>query len=88
MNVEIVVVLELYICFKISHFEMIVDPVHDEVREPRILSTSLEQLVEELQAFLTEVVSEYFETHQSLVLGECLSKQSQTEIVYLIVAHV
>lgn len=68
MDVEVELALCLDVRLKVSHFEVIVDPVDDEVGEPGVRTTRLEQLVKELQRLLTEVVAEYFETHQVCVL--------------------
>ena len=54
---------------------MIIDPIDNKIREPRIGSSSLEQFIEKLQAFLTKIVSENFETHESIILAEGLCKE-------------
>ena len=46
MNIETKITLAFNIGFKISHLEMVVNPIHYEVWEPRIFSTSLEKLIE------------------------------------------
>jgi len=53
---------------------VVVDPVNYKVREPRIGSTGLEQLIEELETVLAKVVPEDLETHKRLVLGQGLSE--------------
>ena len=88
VNIEVVVVLSFDVGLEVSHLKVVVDPVNHEIREPRIGSTSLEEFIEQLEAVLSEVVTKYFETHQSLVLGKGLSEESQTHIVYLVVSHV
>ena len=67
---------------------MVVHPVNYEVREPRIGSAGLEQLIEELEAVLAKVVAEDLETHKRLVLGQSLSKQGESHVVHLVVSHV
>ena len=48
MNVKSKVALTLDIRLDVCHLEVVVDPVDNKVREPRILSANLEQLVEKL----------------------------------------
>lgn len=88
MNVEAEIALTLDIGFDVRHLEMVVDPVDHEVREPWVFSTDLEQLVEKLQAFLSEVVAEDLEAHQRLVLTQCLGEEGEPHIVDLIIGHV
>lgn len=88
MNVESEVTLALNICLQVGHLEMIVNPVDNEVWEPRILSSGLEQFVEQFEAFLAEVISEDFEAHQCLILRQSLGEQSQSHVVDLIITHV
>jgi len=88
VNVESKVTLTFNICLQVGHLEMIIDPVHNEVWEPRVLSTSLEQFVEKLQALLPEVIAKDFEAHKRLVLREGLSEQGKTHVVCLIISHV
>ena len=88
MNVESEVTLALNICLQVGHLEMIVNPVDNEVWEPRILSSGLEQFVEQFEAFLPEVISEDFEAHQCLILRQSLGEQSQSHVVDLIITHV
>jgi len=78
MNVKAKVWFTLNICFEVSHFKVVIYPVHNEVREPWIFSASLEELIEKFEALLSKVISEYFETHECLILRKCLSKQSQS----------
>jgi hypothetical protein len=68
MNVESEVILTFNIGFKVGHFEVVIYPIDDEIWEPWILSASLEELVEQLETFLSKVVAKYLETHQCLVL--------------------
>lgn len=63
MDVEIVVVFQLYIRFEVGHLEVVIYPVDDEVGEPRVLSSGLEKLIEQLKTLLAEVVAKDFETH-------------------------
>lgn len=49
---------------------MIVHIVDHEVREPRVLSRSLEQFIEQIQALLAKVVPEDLEGHNSRVMEE------------------
>lgn len=88
MDVEAHVALCLDVCLKVCHFKVVIHPVHHEVWEPRVFPSCLKQLVEEFEALLAEVVSEYFETHKGLVLAESLCEQSQPHVVNLIVSHV
>jgi hypothetical protein len=69
MDIKPKITLTLNICFNVSHFEMVINPVNNEIGEPRILPTNLKQLVEQLEALLSEVVAKDFETHQCLILG-------------------
>ena len=48
MNIKSKVTLTLNICLDVSHLEVVVDPVDNKVREPWVLSSNLEQLVEKL----------------------------------------
>ena len=88
MNVKSKIALTLNIGLDVSHLKVVVHPVDNKVREPWVLSSNLEQLVEELQALLSEVVAEDFETHQGLVLSEGLSKERQSHVVDLIISHI
>lgn len=63
MNIKSDVTFLLNIRLKVRHLEVIINPVHHKVREPWVFSACLEQFVEELEALLTKVVAEYFETH-------------------------
>ena len=67
---------------------MIIDPIDNKIREPRIGSSSLEQFIEKLQAFLTKIVSENFETHESIILAEGLCKEGEAEVINLVVGHI
>ena len=67
---------------------MVVHPVHNEVWEQWVFPLCLEEVVEQPEAVLAKVVSEYFETHQSLVLVHTLSEESQTKVVDIIVSHI
>jgi hypothetical protein len=67
---------------------MVINPIHNEIWEPRVFSTGLEKFVKQFEAFLSEVISKDFEAHESLILRKSLSKQSQTHVVDLIVRHV
>ena len=88
MNIESQVAFALDISLEVSHFEVIVYPVDNEVWEPWVFSSCLEKFVEKFKAFLPEVISKYFETHKRLILRKSLSEQSQAHIVDLIVCHV
>ena len=46
MNVKSKVTLTFNICFQVGHLKVIIDPVDNEIWEPRVLSSGLEQLVE------------------------------------------
>ncbi len=65
---------------------MIVHNVDLKVREPSPLS--VEKTSKQFQAVLAKVVSEDFERHQGAVMSQALGKQSQAEVVDLIVSHV
>ena len=67
---------------------MVIDPVDNKVGEPRILSRSLEKLVKELKRFLAKVISKEFKRHQSRVIKQRLSKESEAIIINLIVSHI
>lgn len=74
MNIESQVALTLNICLNVGHLEMIIDPVHHEVGEPRVLSADLEQFIKQFEALLPEIISKYFEAHKCLVLRQGLGK--------------
>ena len=61
MDVNSKLCLVFNIGHEISHLEVVVNPINDEVREPWVLSFGLEQSTEELKAFLAKVVSEHLE---------------------------
>lgn len=67
---------------------MIINKVDDKVGEPGILTLWLEQTAEQAQALLSEMIAENLERHKSGVLVETLCKESQTEILDVIVGHV
>ena len=86
MDIDAKVCLVLNVCFEVRHLKVIVYPVHNEVGEPRGLARGLEQLVEELQAFLTEVVTEYFKTHECWVMEETLRNKCQPEVINAVIS--
>ena len=88
MNIKSEVVFTFNICFQVGHLKVVVDPVDHEIGEPGVLSSNLEKLVEELEALLAEVVSEDFEAHESLVLGEGLGEEGETHVIDLIITHI
>ena len=88
MDVDSKLCLVLNVGQVISHLIVIVNPIHDEVSEPWVLSFGLKKSIEELEALLAKVVSEHLEGHQSLVLSKRLSEPRQAQIVYVIVSHV
>lgn len=88
MDFEPHITFSFYICFQISHLKMIIDPIDNKIREPRIGSSSLEQFIEKLQAFLTKIVPENFETHESIILAEGLCKEGEAEVINLVVGHI
>ena len=68
---------------------MVVHPVHHEIGEPGGLSRSLEKLVEELEALLTEVVAEDLEGHQGgSVVEQRLCQEGQTVIIDVVVCQI
>ena len=80
--------LLLDVGLQVGHLEVIIDPVDYEVGEPWGLSWCLEKLLKKLQTLLAEVISENFETHQSRIMEETLSKESQAVIFHIIVSQV
>lgn len=88
MNIESEITLTLNISFDVSHFEVIINPVYNEVWEPWVLSANLEQFIEKLETLLTKVIAKDLKAHQSLILRKCLGKQSEAHIVDLIICHV
>jgi hypothetical protein len=88
VDVEAQVTLAFDVCLQVSHFKVIINPVDNEVWEPRVFSSSLKEFVEELEALLSKVVTEDLEAHQGLILAQSLGKQSKAKVVYLIVSHV
>jgi hypothetical protein len=74
MDVEAEIAFALDVRLDVRHLEVIVDPINYEVGEPRILPANLEQLIKELEAFLSKVVPEYFETHECLILRKGLGE--------------
>ena len=46
MNVEAEVAFTLDVCLQIGHLKVIVNPIDNEIWEPRIFSSGLEQFVE------------------------------------------
>ena len=67
---------------------MVIHPVDNEVGKPGILARTFKQATEQLETLLSEVVAEDLKGHEGLVLGECLRKQSQSKVIYIVVAHV
>ena len=41
-----------------------------------------------MQTFLTEIVSKNFETHEGIILAECLGEEGQAEVIDLVVGHI
>lgn len=88
MDIEAKITFTLNVRLDICHFEVIIYPINNEVGEPWVLPTNLKQFIKQFEAFLSKVVAKYFETHERLVLRECLCEQSQSHIIDLIVSHV
>ena len=88
MDFEPHITFSLNISFQVSHLKVIINPVDDKIREPRIGSTSLEEFVEKLETFLAEVVSKNLETHERIILAEGLSEEGEAEVIDLVVSHV
>lgn len=88
MDFEPHITFSLNVSFQISHLEMVINPVDDEIREPGISSASLEEFVEKLERFLAEVVSKNLETHERIILAEGLSEEGEAEVIDLVVSHV
>lgn len=80
--------LLLNVSFQVSHLEVIVNPVNNKIWKPGVLAFRFKEAAEQLEAVLAEVVSEYLERHQCLVLCEGLSEECQTKIINAIVGHV
>jgi len=45
MNIKAKVTLTLDVGLQVGHFKVIIYPVYDKIREPRILTTNLEELI-------------------------------------------
>jgi hypothetical protein len=88
MDVKSEITFTFDISLQVCHLEMVINPIHNEIWEPRVFSTGLEKFVKQFEAFLSEVISKDFEAHESLILRKSLSEQSQTHVVDLIVRHV
>jgi hypothetical protein len=88
MDIKAKIAFTFNVRLDISHFKVIIYPINNEVREPRVLPSNLKQFIKQFKAFLSKVVAEYFETHERLVLRKCLCKQSQSHVIDLIVSHV
>ena len=59
---------------QVCHLVMVVHPVHDEIREPRVFAfvRFLEQVVKELKTLLPEVVPENLKRHQCAIAAQTL----------------
>ena len=88
MDVDSKLSFLLNIGFEVRHFEVVVNPVNNEIRKPGVLALRLKQPAEELEAVLAEIVSEYLKGHERLVLCEGLSEKCQSHIINAIVGHV
>lgn len=88
MDVDSKLCFLLNIGFEVRHFEVVVNPVNNEIRKPGVLALRLKQPAEELEAVLAEIVSEYLKGHERLVLCEGLSEKCQSHIINAIVGHV
>jgi len=67
---------------------VIIDPVDNKIWEPWCFSWCLEKFVKKLKAFLAEMISKNFETHQSRIVEETLSEESQAIIFHIIVSEI
>ena len=63
MNIKSKSALIFNVSLEVGHLKVIVDPVDYEIWEPWVLSSSLEQFIEQLQALLPKIVAKDFETH-------------------------
>ena len=88
MDVKSEITFTFDISLQVCHLEMVINPIHNEIWEPRVFSSSLEKFIKQFEAFLSEVISKDFEAHESLILRKSLSEQSQTHVVDLIVSHI
>ena len=88
IDVDAEVRLPLNVGLQVGHLKVVVHPVDNEVRKPRVLARTLKQTTEQLETVLAEVVAEDLEGHEGLVLGESLCEQRQSEVIYIVVAHV
>ena len=88
MYIEAEVSLTFDISLEVGHLKVIIDPVHDEIGEPRSLTGCLEQFVEQLQWFLAEVIAKYFEAHESRVVEEALSQEGKSVVFNVIISEI
>ena len=88
VDVDAEVGLLLDVGLEVGHLEVVVDPVDNEVGEPGGLSWRLEQLVEQLQALLSEVVPENLHTHEGRVVEQTLSQEGQPVVLDIVVGHI
>ena len=77
MNIYSQVCLILDVGLKIGHLKVIIHIVHNKVWEPGSLTWGLEQLVEQLETFLSEVVPKDFKAHERGVMKERLCEEGQ-----------
>ena len=63
MDIDAQVGLILYICFKVCHLKVIINEVHHEIREPRVLALRFKKPTEQFKALLSKVITEDFERH-------------------------
>ena len=81
VNVNSQVALVFNARLQVRHLVVVVNPVHHEVWEPRVLSLCLEQLVEQSKTFLAKFISEDFERHQGLVVEQRLGEEGQSVVI-------
>jgi len=74
MNIDFKISFLFNSGLKVSHLEMIVNPIHNEVWEPSFwtaiidVTLALKKTAEQFKTFLAEVISENLERHQPLVV--------------------
>lgn len=75
MNIDFKISFLFNFSLKVGHLEMVIHPIHNEVREPRFWTTVVDvtlackKTAEKFKTFLTKVVAENLERHQPLVVG-------------------
>jgi len=68
IDVDAEVRLPLDVGLQVGHLKVVVHPVDNEVRKPRVLARTLKQITEQLETVLAKVVTKDLEGHEGLVL--------------------